>query len=279
MKTNQQTLTFKLNNGITIPALGLGTFLVDDPAIAQKTVEEALALGYRHIDTAMIYRNEEAIGHALKNADIPREELFITTKLWNSDQRSGKIQQAIDNSLKLLGLDYIDLYLVHWPVAETYVSVWQDMEKLYQHKKARSIGVSNYHQHHLEDLLQKADIIPAVNQIECYPYLSQQPLIDFCLQHSIRPQAWGPLGMNKSNVLEDPVIKTIAQKHNKTAAQVILRWNMQRGVIIIPKTIRKERLIENMNLFDFELNAEQMNQISQLNQDKRMGPDPETFDF
>ena len=279
MNTNSPQLAFTLNNGVVIPALGLGTYLVDDSATAQKTIEEALALGYRHIDTAMIYRNEDAIGLGIKNSGIPREELFITTKLWNSDQRKGTVQEAIDTSLKRLGLDYVDLYLVHWPVAETYVSVWQEMEKLYHHKKARAIGVSNYQQHHLEDLLQKTDTIPAVNQVECYPYFSQQPLVDFCSQHQIRPQAWGPLGMNKSDVLENPVIKTIAQQHDKTAAQIILRWNIQRGIVVIPKTTHPSRLTENFALFDFELSTGQMSQINQLNQNKRLGPSPDNFDF
>lgn len=272
-------MKFKLNNGIEIPSIGLGVFRLEDAKKAQETVEMALSNGYRHIDTAMIYGNEEAVGKGIKNSGIPREEIFLTTKLWNDDQRSGKVDEAIDASLDRLGMDYIDLYLVHWPVKDTYVDVWKKMEEVYKQGKAKAIGVCNYHQHHLEDLLEQAEIVPAVNQIECYPYLSQEPLVDYCKSKGIVPEAWGPLGAGKSDIFENPVITGIADKHQKTPAQVVLRWLLQRGIIIIPMSTNKDRQIENMSVTDFELTDEEMQQMFSLNKNKRLGADPDNFNF
>jgi len=269
----------KLNNGIEIPAIGLGVFRLDDAKKAQETVEMALSSGYRHIDTAMIYGNEEAVGKAIKKSGIAREDIFVTTKLWNDDQRSGKVNEAIDASLKRLGLDYIDLYLVHWPVKGTYIDVWKKMETLYKQGKARAIGVSNYLEHHLDDLLKEADVPPAVNQIECYPYLSQEPLVDYCRSKNIRPEAWGPLGAAKSDILTNPVITGIAGKHAKSPAQIVLRWLLQRDIIIIPMSTNKNRQIENMSVTDFQLTEDEMNQIFSLNKNKRLGSDPDNFNF
>lgn len=270
---------FELNNGVEIPSIGLGVFRLDDAKKAQETIGMALSLGYRHIDTAMIYDNEEAVGKAIKNSGIPRSEIFVTTKLWNDDQRSGKVQEAIDSSLQRLGLDYIDLYLVHWPVKGTYVNVWKKMEALYKAGKARAIGVSNYLEHHLDDLLKEAEIRPVVNQIECYPYLSQQPLVDYCKSKNIVAQAWGPLGAGKSDVLANPVIVEIAHKYGKSPAQIILRWLLQRDIIIIPMSTNKERQAENLCVADFRLAEEDMEKIFSLNKNKRLGADPDNFNF
>lgn len=270
---------FELNNGVKIPSIGLGVFRLDDAKEAQQTIEMALSAGYRHIDTAMIYDNEEAVGKAIKNSGIPRSEIFVTTKLWNDDQRSGKVEEAIDSSLKRLGLDYVDLYLVHWPVKGAYVNVWNKMEALYKAGKAKAIGVSNYLEHHLDDLLKEAEIVPTVNQIECYPYLSQQPLVDYCKSKNIVPQAWGPLGAGKSDVLSNPIIMEIAGKYQKSPAQIVLRWLLQRDIIIIPMSTNKERQIENLSVADFRLTEEDMEKIFSLNKNKRLGADPNNFNF
>lgn len=270
---------FVLNNGVKIPCIGLGVFRVEDAKVAYETVKMALSVGYRHIDTAMIYGNEEAVGRAIKDSGVPRQDIFLTTKLWNADQRSGEIQEAVDASLKRLDTDYVDLYLVHWPVKETYVSVWKEMEHLYKQGKAQAIGVSNYNPHHLDDLLKTASIVPAVNQIECYPYLAQENVINYCKSKKIYPQAWGPLGAGKSDVLNDALIVELAKKYGKTPAQIVLRWNLERGVIVIPKSVHKERLIENLSVTDFELSADDVAKITSLNKNQRLGSDPETFDF
>lgn len=270
---------FTLNNDVKIPAVGLGVFRVEDSKEAYETVKLALSLGYRHIDTAMVYRNEEAVGKAIKDSDIDRKEIFLTTKLWNDDQRSGKVNEAIETSLKLLDTDYVDLYLVHWPVKGTYVSVWQKMEEIYKSGKARAIGVSNYNIHHLEDLLKEANVVPAVNQIELYPYLTQDSVVKYCHEKNIYPEAWGPLGAGKSDVLSDKTLLDIAAKYKKSPAQIIIRWNVQRGVIVIPKSTNKERLTENITIMDFELTDNEVQQITSLNKNKRLGSDPDTFDF
>lgn len=270
---------FTLNNGVQIPVVGLGVFRIEDAKIAYDTVKTALSVGYRHIDTAMIYGNEEAVGKAIKDSGIPREEIFLTTKLWNDDQRSGKVQEAIDASLKRLSLDYIDLYLVHWPVPKTYISVWKKMEEVYKSGKVKSIGVSNYNPHHLDDLLKEAEIVPVVNQIECYPYLTQEKVIEYCKQKNIYPEAWGPLGAGKTDVLSNSIIGEIAKKYKKSPAQIILRWNVQRGVIVIPKSVHENRMLENMSVFDFELSVEEVKKISSLNKNLRLGSDPDNFNF
>ncbi|RUS66727.1 putative oxidoreductase [Saezia sanguinis] len=268
----------QLNNGTKIPAVGIGVFRVDN-VVTQQMVETALASGYRHIDTAMIYGNEEAVGKAIQNSGVARSEIFLTTKLWNDDQRSGKVQEAMDASLQRLGVDYVDLYLVHWPVPKTYVDVWKKMEAVYHAGKAKAIGVSNYQIHHLQDLLGQAEIVPAINQFECYPYLAQEPLVEFCHAHQICPQAWGPLGAGQSDVLKSPVIGAIAQKHQKSPAQVILRWNVQRGVVVIPKSVHQNRQAENLHIFDFDLSNDEVKQITALNQNLRLGADPDNFNF
>lgn len=270
---------FKLNNGVNIPAIGLGVFRVENQELAYNTVKTALSVGYRHIDTAMIYGNEQAVGKAIKDSGIPRNEIFLTTKLWNDDQRSGKVQEAMEASLKRLGMDYVDLYLVHWPVKETYVNVWKEMEKVYKSGKAKTIGVSNYNPHHLDDLLNKAEIVPAINQIECYPYLAQESVVRYCQSKGIFLEAWGPLGAGQSDILVNPVIVEIAKKYSKSPAQIVLRWNVERGVIVIPKSVHKERMAENLSIADFQLTKDDVKQISNLNKNLRLGADPENFHF
>lgn len=270
---------FILNNGVKIPSVGVGVFRVNDANVAYETVKTAISVGYRHIDTAMIYGNEEAVGKAIKDSGIARQEIFLTTKLWNDDQRSGKVQEAIDDSLKRLGTDYVDLYLVHWPVKDTYVSIWKKMEEVYKSGKTKVIGVSNYNRHHLDELLKEAEIVPAVNQIECYPYLAQEATIEYCKEKGIHPQAWGPLGAGQSDVLSNPIIVGIAKKHEKSPAQIVLRWNVERGVIVIPKSVHKDRLIENLSIADFRLTDDEVKQISALNKNLRLGADPDNFNF
>ena len=270
---------FILNTGVKIPAVGIGVFRVNDANAAYQTVKSALSVGYRHIDTAMIYGNEEEVGRAIEDSGISRHEIFLTTKLWNDDQRSGKVREALDASLKRLGTEYVDLYLVHWPVRGTYVSVWKKMEEIYRAGKVKAIGVSNYHSHHLDDLLENAEIIPAVNQIECYPYLTQAPLIKYCKEKGIYPEAWGPLGAGQSDVLVNPVVTEIAKKYNKSAAQIVLRWNLERGVIVIPKSVNKDRQIENLSITDFQLTDSEVREISSLHKGLRLGSDPDNFNF
>jgi diketogulonate reductase-like aldo/keto reductase len=271
--------TFTLNNGVKIPGIGLGVFRLNDAQEAYDTVKTALEGGYRHIDTAKIYDNEEAVGRAIRDSGIPRSEIFLTTKLWNDDQRSGKVAEAMDASLQRLGMDYVDLYLVHWPAKGTYATIWKKMEEVYKSGKAKAIGVSNYQPHHLDGLLAGAEIVPAVNQIECYPYLSQEKLITYCKGKGIYPEAWGPLGAGKSDILTHPVIIEIVQNNKRTPAQVVLRWNLQRGVIVIPKSANRDRQAENLAITGFALTCPEMEQINALNRNKRLGADPDNFDF
>jgi Aldo/keto reductases, related to diketogulonate reductase len=278
--TNLQD-TVTLNNGVSMPWLGLGVFRVEDQAIAASSVSAAIKAGYRSIDTAAIYHNEEGVGRgireALKETGLKREDLFITSKLWNADQGDTSTLKAYQASLDRLGLDYLDLYLIHWPVEGKYEESWKAMERMYKEGKVRSIGVSNFQSHHLKDLLKEAEVTPVINQVERHPRLTQQPLKKFCEQNGIRLEAWAP--MMVGGLFDNETIVRIAQKHQKTPAQVILRWHIQDGVVAIPKSTKEHRIIENGQLFDFELSAEDMNAIDMLNQDHRTGPDPDHFDF
>lgn len=269
----------KLNNGVEIPCIGLGVFRLEDNAEAQRVVETALSVGYRHIDTAMIYQNEAAVGKAIKASGIPREEIFITTKLWNDDQRSGKVKEAFEASLKRLNTDYIDLYLIHWPVVDKIQDTWKKFEEIYKDGRVRAIGVSNFKEHHLRALKEVSGFIPAVNQIELHPYLIQQPDLDYCTKEGIRVEAWSPFAANKTGLFEEKILVAIAEKYSKSPAQVILRWDYQRGVITIPKSANEKRMKENMNIFDFKLTDEEIQRINSLNKDKRVGSDPDNFDF
>jgi diketogulonate reductase-like aldo/keto reductase len=260
-----------LSNGVKLPWLGLGTMNTGgNQEEVANVVKTAAKIGYRSFDTAKIYRNEAGVGQGLKESGIPREELFVTTKLWNEDQGYDSALRAFEESLGKLGLDYLDLYLIHWPV-QGYKDSWKALEKLYKDGRVRAIGVSNFLVHHLEDLLQSAEIVPMVNQYEYRPLLTQKDLLNYCRSKNI--QVEGYFALRES--LDDPVIVQIGQKYNKTPAQVILRWNIQTGVVAIPKSTREERLRENADIFDFELSEQDMNSINSLNQDKRRNPDPD----
>lgn len=269
----------ELNNGQKMPVLGLGVFRSKDGEETYNAVRWALEAGYRHIDTAAVYGNEASVGRAIHDSGIPREELWITTKLWNTEIRNRNEEAAFAESLKKLGTDYVDLYLVHWPVREDdgYLRVWEKMEQFYKEGRARSIGVSNYHVHHIESLLKIANVVPAVDQVECHPELTQVELVDYCASKGIAFEPWSPLGAGK--LLSHPVLSEIAAAHGKTTAQVILRWGLQRGFICIPKSVHKERIQSNAQFFDFELSDDEMQRIFALNADARVGADPETFTF
>lgn len=263
-----------LNNGIKMPQLGYGVWQVEDEQ-ATAAVVKALEIGYRSIDTAMIYKNERGVGKALKETSVPREELFITTKVWNSDQGYENTLQAFEESLERLGLDYVDLYLVHWPTPEfdEYVDTYKALEKLYHDGRVKAIGVCNFEIEHLERILKECDVKPVLNQIECHPYLAQNDLKEFCAKHDIFVEAWSPLEQG-GEVLKDEVIKKIAEAHGKTPAQVVLRWHLQNNSIVIPKSVTPSRIEENFDVFDFDLTADQMEQINQLNKNRRKGPHP-----
>ena len=272
-----------LNSGTAMPILGYGVYNIENSSTGADIVKTAISAGYRSIDTAAGYNNEEAIGQAIKECGLPREEIFLTTKLGNPDQRSGKIEEAFAQSLANLQLDYVDLYLIHWPAPGHYVDAWLALEKIYKSGRAKAIGVSNYQPRHLDDLSRVWSVVPAVNQFEMHPRLTQKPLIAHCKKYGIAPQSWSPLGgskpENKETLLENPVLKGIAEKYGKTVAQVILRWNVDLGVICIPKSATPSRIRENIDVFDFTLTPDEIAAIDALNQDVRFGPDPDNFDF
>jgi diketogulonate reductase-like aldo/keto reductase len=263
-----------LNNGVKMPQLGFGVWQVkDDQATA--AVSKALEVGYTSIDTAMIYKNEIGVGKAIIESSVPREELFITTKIWNSDQGYENTLRAFDESLERLGLDYVDLYLIHWPTPEfdEYVVTYKALEKLYQDGRVKAIGVCNFEIEHLERILKECDVKPVLNQIECHPYLAQNEIKDFCAKHDIFVEAWSPLDQG-GEVLQDEVIKKIAESHSKTPAQAVLRWHIQNNTIVIPKSVTPSRIEENFDVFDFELTTEEMSEINQLNRNRRKGSHP-----
>ncbi|MBG9210458.1 MULTISPECIES: aldo/keto reductase [Mammaliicoccus] len=268
-------------NGNSIPALGLGTFRVENNDECREAVKHAIISGYRHIDTAQTYHNEEKVGQGIKEGleatGLNREDLFITTKLWMTDYGRENVQSAYEASLKRLGLDYVDLYLIHWPGQDKdlIIETWKSMENLYNEGKIKNIGVSNFHVHHLEELLQEASIKPVINQIECHPYLTQKELRAYLEAQKIVAQSWSPL-MN-GQILEDEVVKEIANELGKTPAQVIIRWNIDEKIVVIPKSVTPSRIEENLNVFDFELSEDQLSRLNALNKDERIGPDPEVF--
>lgn len=269
--------TTKLSNGVEMPWFGLGVYKVEEGDQVVNSVKWAIEAGYRSIDTAALYQNEEGVGQAIKESGVPREELFITTKVWNSDQGYDTTLQAFEKSLSKLGLDYVDLYLVHWPVKGKYKDTWRALEKLHEDGKVRAIGVSNFQIHHLEDLLADAKVRPVVNQVELHPLLSQVELRNYCKEQGIQIEAWAPLAQGR--LLDNPTLQAIADKHGKSIAQVLLRWDIQSGIVTIPKSIKKERIVQNADIYDFELSAEEMKQIDDLNEDRRFGADPDNFDF
>ena len=268
-----------LNDDNVIPQLGLGVWQAKDGEEVKQAVLSALKAGYRLIDTAAIYGNEEGVGKAIRESGVAREELFITTKLWNGDQGHDATLKAFDSSLEKLGLEYIDLYLIHWPVPQygKYVETWKALGELKASGKVKSIGVCNFNIDHLEKILNESDIVPAVNQIELHPRLQQRELREFCENHGIKIESWSPIGGSGGDLLHDPTLQIIADKHKKSAAQIVIRWHIQLGLIVIPKSVHEERIVQNADVSNFELDNDDMAKISALNTDTRRGPDPATM--
>jgi len=273
--------TTKLHNNVEMPWLGLGVFKVEEGPGLVEAVKHAIRHGYRSIDTAAIYGNETSVGQAIREAmqenGIAREELFITSKVWNADLGYEPTLAAYQASLDKLGLDYLDLYLIHWPVQGKYKEAWRALETLYREGRVRAIGVSNFQVHHLEDVMKDAEIKPMINQVEFHPLLTQKELLSFTKKHDIQLEAWSPL--MQGQLFDNSVLTAIAAKYSKSVAQIILRWDLQLGVVTIPKSTKEHRINENAAVFDFELSAEDMAQIDGLNQNLRVGPDPDNFDF
>lgn len=269
--------TKTLTNGIEMPRLGLGVYKMTQRDETLQAIEEALQVGYRAIDTASLYHNETEVGEAVRSTSVPREELFITTKVWNSDQGYDETLRAFETSLEKLDLQYIDLYLTHWPVPEKFKDTYRAIERLYDEKLIRATGVSNHHRQHLEAILSTANIAPMVNQIELHPYLAQKELREFCTQQGIAITAWSPLG--RGSVLSDEVITAIGSCYGKSAAQVVLRWHLQNDIISIPKSVKPTRITENANIFDFELSTEDMAKLDALDCNQRSGQNPDNFHF
>lgn len=268
----------KLNNGQLIPQLGLGVFKVQNADVLKRSVVVALKDGYRHFDTATIYHNEAWLGEALAESDVKREDLFITSKVWNSNTTYDETIAAFHESLKKLQTEYLDLYLIHWP-SEGYTEKWRAMESLYNDGLIKSIGVSNFEKPHMEKLLASAKVKPTVDQIETHPYFQQKEMNDYLKSLDIAHEAWGPLGQGKSNVLDDPALVKIAEAHNKSVAQVILRWHLQREIIVIPKSVHAERIAQNIDVFDFTLTDEEMTLIASLDKNQRGSGDPNDEEF
>ena len=269
-----------LNNGQKIPQFGFGVFQIK-PADTVAATLRALEAGYRHIDTAQMYGNEREVGQAIAQSDLDRADVFVTSKLNNGFHRPDDARRAFDESLQALGFDYVDLFLIHWPLPTRYdgdfVSTWRTMEAFYRDGRARSIGVSNFQPHHLRRLHEETEVVPAVNQIEVHPYLTQPDVREFCAEHQIAVEAWSPIAQGK--VLDDPTITALAEKYGKSPAQVVLRWHIERGDIVFPKSVTPERIVENIDIFDFELDGQDVDAISALNRDERTGPDPDVFDY
>lgn len=252
-----------LNNGVKMPLEGFGVFQVPDPAVCEKAVLDAIASGYRLIDTAAAYMNEAAVGAAIRKCGVPREELFITTKLWVQDASYEGAKAAFRTSMEKLGLDYLDLYLIHQPMGD-YMGAWRAMEELYEAGKIRAIGVCNFYPHVLADFCETVKVIPAVNQVELHPFFQQEKALKLMKEYGVVPEAWGPFAEGKHGIFTHPVLTAIGKKHGKTAAQVALRWNVQRGVVVIPKSVHKERMEQNMDIWDFALTGEEMAEIAKL---------------
>ncbi len=257
----------KLNNGVEIPLLGLGVYQSEAGEETQSATRYALEAGYRHIDTARLYSNEEDVGKVIRESSIPRKDIFVTTKLWNSDHGYDSTLKAFNGSLERLNIDYIDLYLIHWPVPGVRNDSWKALEKIYSEGKCKAIGVSNYTVRHLRELLEICEVVPAVNQVEFSPYLYQKDLLEYCQSNKIQLEAYSPLTQGKK--LKDRTLMNIALKYNKSPAQVLIRWNLQHEVVVIPKSVRKERIIDNANIYDFSLSEDDMKQLDSLNEDFR----------
>ncbi|MGO4913077.1 aldo/keto reductase [Leeuwenhoekiella sp. W20_SRS_FM14] len=269
--------TWKLHNGYKMPYIGLGVYKADDGEEVINAVRWALEAGYRHIDTAKAYDNEKGVGKAIKESKVNRKDIFLTSKVWNDDQGYDSTIQAFNDSLKRLDTDYLDLYLIHWPVEGKYKETWRALEDLYKEGKIKAIGVSNFLKHHLEDLMKDAEIKPMVDQLEFHPWLIQSELQDFCKQNDIQYEAWSPLMQGKA--FENETLLELGEKYGKSPAQIVVRWDLQNGVVTIPKSTSKEHIISNSDVFDFELSDLDMKKINALDRDERIGPDPDNFDF
>ncbi len=261
-----------LNNDLEIPWLGFGTYKIRPGEETVRSVTEALDVGYRHIDTAEYYDNERGVGQAVRGSPLRRDEVFVTTKVWNNNQGYENTLQAFEDSLSRLGMDYVDLYLVHWPVSGKFKETWKALEEICRSDRAKAIGVSNFLIQHLEDLLRSAEIVPAVNQVEFHPHLFQRELLEYCRKRGIQMEAWSPL--KKGEVPSIEALQRIGKRYGKTAAQVALRWDLQHGVVTIPKTVHRERMEENSDIFDFQISDEDMELIDSLDHSERVGPDP-----
>lgn len=269
--------SFTLKNGVKMPYLGLGTYQSENDQEVVDAVKNALQLGYRHLDTASVYKNEEGVGRGIRESEVDRNDIFVVSKVWNADQGYEETLKAFDESLDRMGLEYLDLYLIHWPEVGKYKETWKALEYLYAQKKIKAIGVSNFLKHHLEDVMKDCKVVPMVNQMEFHPYLVQQDLIDFCIENYIQYESWSPFMQGK--VFELDICTDIAKKYNKSVAQIILRWNLQKGIVAIPKSVHAKRIASNADIFDFELSNEDVSFLDGLETGERTGPDPDNFNF
>lgn len=276
MITNIKDCTV-LHNGIKMPWFGLGVYKVENGKEVIHSIYSAIEAGYRSIDTAAFYQNEVGVGQAVKDSGVQRDEMFITTKLWNDHQGYESTLQAFEESRKKLGVDYVDLYLIHWPVKGKYLETWRALEKLYKDGFVRAIGVSNFQTHHLQDILSNYEIKPMVNQVEFHPRLAQREVLTFCRENKIQLEAWAPL--MRGRLMENPTIVKLAEKYGKKPSQIILRWDLDNEVVTIPKSIHAERIRENAEIFDFQLEKSDIEEINALNQNERTGADPDNFNF
>ncbi|CAM3514044.1 MULTISPECIES: aldo/keto reductase [Saccharibacillus] len=275
--TTSLTAKVKLNNGVEMPWFGLGVWQVEDGDEAKNSVKAAIKAGYVGIDTAAAYKNEKSVGEAIRESGANRDDLFITSKVWNGDQGYDETLAAFDATMEKLGLDVLDLYLIHWPVKGKYKDTWRAMEKLYKDGRIRSIGVSNFQPHHLDDLLADAEVVPAVNQVEFHPLLIQNELLNYCAQKGIQVEAWSPLA--RGLLFDNEVVKGLGDKYGKSPAQILLRWVLDKGVVVLTRSVKESRIVENADLFDFTLTPEDVTALEALNKNERTGPDPDNFNF